>query len=315
MDGENSSDIAIGNQQESLETKVVCQLCKEEFWFINGRHLQTRHQIKTVKEYQEMFPDAPIYSPQYLLWHSNGAKGSGAKSTATKLLRYGTKTPNIEKWTLFEKGDKNPMHRKDVVEKCREGYLKTVTEKYGEGITNTMQVPEIKQKRKATILKNWGVEEIMHHPDIKRRARTQRKKGAMCKIEAILFSLAPDTLRYVGDSSYWVTIDGKLINPDFLVLPFEETKKVIEVYGEHWHYKDNPQDRIDLFKSIGIDCIVFWGRELYPKYKTENAIKRLQAFLKSSETECSAPNGDDIVRTSEESEELAEMTNLSDNEK
>lgn len=50
--------------------------------------------------------------------------------------------------------------------------------------------------------------------------------------------------------------------PDFV---HNTKKKVIEIWGEHWHKGQNPQDRIDIFNRNGYDCIVFWAKELKDK--------------------------------------------------
>jgi len=299
-----------GNQQESLDTKVICQLCGKELWHISGAHLWERHDI-TPTQYKEMFPGAIMFSDRFIRRQLAGSKGSGTRSAATKLARYGTSTPNREKWTFFKKGDENPMKNENVVAKCRSSFVKSVTEKYGANVTNPIQIPGSKEKRRETSLRNWGVEEPMQHPDVKRKARMQRAKGQMNMIESNLFSLAPDKIKYVGDSSFWLLIGDRLINPDFLVEPFEETKKVIEVFGEYWHYKDNPQDRIDLFRSVGIDCVVFWGKELYPKSILKKTNVKLQEYLISSETTCSIPTaGNDIVRAMWRRIELDKLADL-----
>jgi hypothetical protein len=72
----------------------------------------------------------------------------------------------------------------------------------------------------------------------------------------LLEQLCPGEWKYVGDYSF--LIGGK--NPDFVNINGQ--KKCIEHYGTYWHKGDNPQDRIDLFKSYGWDCLVIWEHEL-----------------------------------------------------
>ena len=38
--------------------------------------------------------------------------------------------------------------------------------------------------------------------------------------------------------------------------------KLIELYGDYWHRGQDPQDRIDLFKDAGYECLVIWEHEL-----------------------------------------------------
>jgi hypothetical protein len=61
--------------------------------------------------------------------------------------------------------------------------------------------------------------------------------------------------KYVGNGT--LVIDGK--NPDFV----DSTgKKLVEIWGDYFHKGQNPQDRIDFFKTCGYDCIVIWASEL-----------------------------------------------------
>lgn len=61
--------------------------------------------------------------------------------------------------------------------------------------------------------------------------------------------------RYVGNGQ--LVIGRK--NPDFV----DSTgTKLIEIWGEHWHHGQNPQDRIDFFRSRGYDCLVIMAKEL-----------------------------------------------------
>lgn len=58
---------------------------------------------------------------------------------------------------------------------------------------------------------------------------------------------------YVGDGQ--LAVGGKV--PDF----WNGDHKIVEVYGDYWHAGQNPQDRIDLFKAQGYDCLVVWEHE------------------------------------------------------
>jgi hypothetical protein len=72
----------------------------------------------------------------------------------------------------------------------------------------------------------------------------------------VLNQLYPNEWKYTGDFSFM--IGGK--NPDFVNVNGQ--KKCIEHYGDYWHKGDDPQDRINLFKSYGWDCLVIWENEL-----------------------------------------------------
>ena len=66
----------------------------------------------------------------------------------------------------------------------------------------------------------------------------------------------PGTWRYVGDGSF--TVGG--YNPDFINA--EGKKQIIEMFGDYWHRDQDPQDRINLFKNYGYDCIIIWEKEV-----------------------------------------------------
>lgn len=61
--------------------------------------------------------------------------------------------------------------------------------------------------------------------------------------------------KYTGD--YSIVINGK--NPDFIN---EETKQIIEVYGDYWHEGEDPTDRAEIFAQAGYETLVIWEHEL-----------------------------------------------------
>ncbi len=80
------------------------------------------------------------------------------------------------------------------------------------------------------------------------------------KAEVALFELLeleyPGEWKFVGDGS--LIIGGK--NPDFANV--NGRKELIELFGDYWHKGEDPQNRIDLFKSYGFKTLVIWESEL-----------------------------------------------------
>jgi len=74
--------------------------------------------------------------------------------------------------------------------------------------------------------------------------------------------------RYVGDGSF--LIGGK--NPDFIC---EESKKVIEFFGELWHPPSHRRKRVEFFASYGWDCFVIWGKDMSSVEKRKILLQRL----------------------------------------
>ena len=80
------------------------------------------------------------------------------------------------------------------------------------------------------------------------------------KTESKLFSVLdkcyPNEWKYVGDGSF--VINGK--NPDFINC--NGKKLIIELFGEHWHDKDEEEPRKEIFKQFGYETLIIWANEL-----------------------------------------------------
>ena len=59
----------------------------------------------------------------------------------------------------------------------------------------------------------------------------------------------------------------KYKNPDFKVTG---ENKVIEVFGDYWHRNEFPEDLVDAFAGIGIECLVVQESDIM------NAPKKVQ---------------------------------------
>jgi len=88
--------------------------------------------------------------------------------------------------------------------------------------------------------------------------------------EQIFMDLCKE-FRYVGNGA--LVIDGK--NPDFV----DSTgTKLVEIWGEHWHQGQNPQDRIDFFRLRGYQCLIVKALELrYP----EQVLTKVRKFVEA----------------------------------
>lgn len=73
--------------------------------------------------------------------------------------------------------------------------------------------------------------------------------------------MTADIIRYTGNGSWWRKLDdGKHHNPDFKITG---QNKVIEVFGDYWHRGEDPQELIELYALVGLDCLIFWEHEIY----------------------------------------------------
>lgn len=96
------------------------------------------------------------------------------------------------------------------------------------------------------------------------------------KPELFFDDLTPNNVRYVGNGSWWRPTKRKYArNPDFKITG---QNKVIEIYGDYWHRNDDPNDLIQEYKEIGLECIIFWESEVYNE--TKRVIKEVEDFVK-----------------------------------
>jgi len=111
-----------------------------------------------------------------------------------------------------------------------------------------------------------------------RQIRAQRRGYSMFpnKAEETLLALLsqgyPNGWSYVGDGSLIV---GGCV-PDFANV--NGHKELIEMFGDHWHRGQNPQDRIDLFRKFGFRTLVIWEHELK---QPDRARKRIAEFVQT----------------------------------
>ena len=117
----------------------------------------------------------------------------------------------------------------------------------------TNNLPEVKEKHRKTMIKLWQDPEFAKKMGEAWSILPNKQEVILMKI---LDQLYPGEWKFTGNFSF--LIGGK--NPDFVNINGQ--KKCIEYYGTYWHKGDDPQDRIDLFKSCDWDCLVIWDREL-----------------------------------------------------
>lgn len=78
---------------------------------------------------------------------------------------------------------------------------------------------------------------------------------------------------FIGNSGYKI---GRKY-PDFID---EKNKRIIEIFGEFFHKKEEEKERINYFKEIGYNCLVIWASEL--KYK-DKVIEKVKIFEKGGD--------------------------------
>ena len=123
--------------------------------------------------------------------------------------------------------------------------------------------PEFKSKMKRIMQNLWSTTE---HQEKMKKAFSVKPTKPELKLEHILNTLFPNEYKYVGDFKFW--IDGR--NPDFINI--NGKKKLIELFGDYWHKKDDSQDRINHFKEYGFETLIVWESELKDFNKLEEKL-------------------------------------------
>jgi len=101
------------------------------------------------------------------------------------------------------------------------------------------------------------------------------QKRAPNGLETFFDGITPDSIRYIGDGSWWRLLpNGKYKNPDFKVTG---RPQVIELFGSYWHRDEDPFVIIEMFHRLGIECLVLWEHDI--KRNAEVVLSQVVAFL------------------------------------
>lgn len=89
------------------------------------------------------------------------------------------------------------------------------------------------------------------------------------KLNEIIQDIIPGEFEFNGDYRLGVIVDRMI--PDFVNV--NGKKKVIDLFGDYWHEKQEEQERIDRMKKKGWECLVIWEHELKNIENVKNKIK------------------------------------------
>ena len=96
-------------------------------------------------------------------------------------------------------------------------------------------------------------EAILGDSDFRKKCLCRKSKT---NEEAYLEQLLSSEYKFVGNGQLW--IGGK--NPDFVSV--DNSKRLVELWGDYFHKGQNPFTRILYFKLFGFDTLVIWASEL-----------------------------------------------------
>jgi len=101
--------------------------------------------------------------------------------------------------------------------------------------------------------------------------------------ERVVVSFNISNLAYVGNRKFWVTFKNKIHkNPDFTVIPFRRSGKVVEIFGDNYHKAWEELYLKIRYEEIGYKCLVIWESELL-RNPTQSK-KRILSFTQGSTT-------------------------------
>lgn len=243
-----------------------------------GKHLSKKKRQEQSERMKAYYKEHPR-SLELRLKQSNSVKGP-------KNHFYGKHHTQeaLRKNADAHKGDKSSMRRPEVAKKHgdklrgrsrpKEVRIKIGLAKMGE--KNPMKRPEVRRKVSIKQKENYKSSEARQR--IREAVWTSplfqdwyhyRYRGPN-KTEAKLESLLNKynmPFKFVGDGQ--LIIGGMC--PDYA--NYNGAKQLIELYGDYWHKGDNPQNRIDVFKKYGYDCLVIWEHELKDESKVLNRVR------------------------------------------
>ena len=69
-------------------------------------------------------------------------------------------------------------------------------------------------------------------------------------------------IRFTGNRTYPIELNGKTRYPDFVVEPVAKTKKLIDLFGM-FHETEEELVLLDFYEKAGYECLVVWQNEFY----------------------------------------------------
>lgn len=137
----------------------------------------------------------------------------------------------------------------------------------------TLRLPSIVKRQDVFLCSKECISEYFLERVVFFQSRTNTKPERMFNEQT------PDYIDQTSDGKFYVNFNnGRIKNPDFIVRPVNETKKVIEIFGRYWHKDEEEGELIGRYKEVGYDCLVLWEEEVY----NETYRNKLENFLSGS---------------------------------
>jgi hypothetical protein len=257
---------------------INCEVCQNSFLKITKTHLLTHGMAFDI--YRQKFPLAILEDSSL-----NVKRISSAKKTCME--KYGVSNPSqvkefqdkrrvkvSEKWQDPDSKYNSEEYQNswkemisDFQDKAVENRKESNLNKYG--VESTLSVPEIQLKTRDGVFNKYGVDNVMKVREIAHECLSNGCERPNYAEKQIL-NLGFSEIEYTGDATFQVILnDGHVKYPDFVV---KNSNKLIELFGEHFHSKDEEVKVIQQYKEVGHECLVIWSYELKDVLKLKNKI-------------------------------------------
>jgi hypothetical protein len=158
------------------------------------------------------------------------------------------------------------------------------------GVTNQAQVPGAMQSRLETNIKRYGCA----------LPQLSRSPYDVTKPERFIIALNIPQLVYTGNRGFFISMvkncNRKVRVPDFIVVPFDKTRAVVEFNGQYFHKAEDNHKMQDDYDRSGVKCLMLNETNLCD---AKELIDKFIMELESSETTLTPSYEEDIVRTNE----------------
>jgi len=208
-----------------------------------GKHYEDFMSTDSAKSRKERHSD--------VISHSHNDPNSGFNDPKSKYVEKQVRLKSkLEEFRRPENVDKR---KKDGIEKTRQASIKN------------WKNPEYVRKVKAGLEKARNSEEWVKNYC---RGLNMKPNRSEIYLGEIINDIFPGEFEYNGDGRLGVAVAGYI--PDYVNV--NGKKKVIDLFGGHWHTEDEVEIRKSKMKKVGFDCLIIWDYELDDE-KTKQRIK------------------------------------------